>query len=64
MFNGYDALLKDKKALERCLYAQKLLANSKEIQKHQELKRHQMALRETLLVQREEQLRKNGQEEA
>lgn len=64
VFNGYDALMKDKKALERCLYTQKLQANMKEMERQQELKRQRMAEREALLVQREEHLRKNSQSEA
>ena len=57
VFNGYDTVEKDKKALERCLYAQKMQLNLKEIEAQREVKRGLMAEREELLIQREEFLK-------
>jgi chromosome segregation ATPase len=54
VFNGFDKVEKDKKALERCLYVQKMQLNLKEIETQRQLKRDLMAEREKLLRQREE----------
>lgn len=64
VFNGYDAVEKDKKALERCLYAQKMQLNLREIEEQRGVKRGLMAERERLLVQREEFLKEQNLAEA
>ena len=46
VFNGYDTVEKDKKALERCLYAQKMQLNVREMEAQRERKRALMAERE------------------
>lgn len=57
VFNGYDTVEKDKKALERCLYHQKLQVNQAELEQIWEEKKVLMAERESLLAKREEFLR-------
>lgn len=60
VYAGYDSLEKDKKALERCLYAQKMQLNMQEIEEHRKLKRGLMAEREELVIRREEYLRQGN----
>ena len=56
-FNEYDIIEKNKKAIERCLYAQKLSETLKQIEIHREEKANIMTQRENLVNQREEFLR-------
>jgi len=48
VFNGYDNLLKDKKAAEKCLYALKAQATQGELEKLTLRKRELVAQREQL----------------
>ena len=63
VYNGYDTVEKDKKALERCLYAQKMQLNLEEIEVQNNFKRQIMAEREKLLIQREEFLKRQSADE-
>ena len=62
VYNDYDSVEKDKKALERCLYNQKMQVNQKDILQQREIKNRLMAERETLLTRREDFLMEQNQE--